>query len=79
MSHPNSNWVCGGSHKSERNDSIKTRQRNGRKEAAKMSKSEYESYLETIPYDAFGDYSVFRDQVSMEEENQQIRQEKTQK
>ena len=44
-----------------------------------MSKSEYESYLETIPYDAFGDYSVFRDQVSMEEENQQKRQEKTQK
>lgn len=66
MSHPNSNWVCGGSHKSERNDSIKARQRNGRKEAAKMSKSEYESYLEKIPYDAMGDFSVFREESHKE-------------
>lgn len=31
-----------------------------------MSKSEYESYLEKIPYDAMGDFSVFREESHKE-------------
>lgn len=32
-----------------------------------MSKSEYESYLEKIPYDAMGDFSVFREESHKEQ------------
>ena len=32
-----------------------------------MSKSEYESYLEKIPYDAMGDFSVFREEGHKEQ------------
>lgn len=32
-----------------------------------MSKSEYESYLEKIPYDAMGDFSVFREKSHKEQ------------
>lgn len=31
-----------------------------------MSKAEYESYLKKIPYDAMGDFSVFREEKHKE-------------
>lgn len=31
-----------------------------------MSKTDYESYLERIPYDAMGDFSVFREEKHRE-------------
>lgn len=31
-----------------------------------MSKTDYESYLEKIPYDAMGDFSVFREEKQRE-------------
>ena len=31
-----------------------------------MSKAEYESYLKKIPYDAMGDFSVFREEKHRE-------------
>lgn len=31
-----------------------------------MSKTDYESYLERIPYDAMGDFSMFREEKHKE-------------
>ena len=36
-----------------------------------MSQSEYESYLEDIPYDALGDYSAFCESTQMDPRSDQ--------